>query len=95
MVHLNYAILLYNTGEKGQAAKQFDQFESKFRKFKHPNPDPEVPTMRYSLSTVAPYPGLASFPGLSFLQFLRLGELSYSYLFISTLLLLQATIERT
>ena len=62
MVHLNYAILLYNTGEKGQAAKQFDQFESKFRKFKHPNPDPEVPTMCYSFSTVAPYPGLASFP---------------------------------
>ena len=42
LVHLNYAILLYNTDKQSRAAKQFEQFESKFRKYKPANPDPEV-----------------------------------------------------
>jgi len=42
LVHLNYAILLYNTDKQSHAAKQFEQFESKFRKYKPANPDPEV-----------------------------------------------------
>ena len=45
-VHLNYAILLYNHGERGPAVKQFQLFKSKSQKYKPANPDPEVYTCR-------------------------------------------------
>lgn len=44
MIHLNYAILLHNHGERQAAAKQFSKFESKLQKHKPLNPDPEVGT---------------------------------------------------
>ena len=42
LVYLNYAILLYNHGERRAAAKQFAQFEMRFQQHTHPNPDDEV-----------------------------------------------------
>ena len=44
LVHLNYAVALYNHGEKRTAAKQFQMFEKKSAKHKPVNPDPEVYT---------------------------------------------------
>ena len=42
MIRLNYAILLYNNGEKRAAGKQFQLYKSKLQTHKPPNPDPEV-----------------------------------------------------
>ena len=44
LINLNYAVLLFNTGDRSGAAKQFMLYQSKLRKLqgKQPDLDPEV-----------------------------------------------------
>lgn len=39
LVNMNFAIFLYNQGERKGAAKQFTQFEQKFLALKQSNPN--------------------------------------------------------
>ena len=45
-INLNYALLLFNSGDRTGAAKQFTQYQSKMRKLhgKSADVDPEVST---------------------------------------------------
>lgn len=46
LINLNYSLLLFNSGDKAGAAKQFLQYQSKMRKLdvKQRDMDPEVST---------------------------------------------------
>ena len=47
LIHLNFAVFLYNAGERKPAAKQFSLFEQKFQKIKQSNPNDVDQEVRY------------------------------------------------
>ena len=48
LIHLNYAVFLFNKQERSLATQQLKLYNASLRNHKPPNPDPEVSTTPHS-----------------------------------------------